>query len=368
MCTVGRRGKKHVHFSKFRSTARVHSPAPRATVVPHRHRVPLRRAVALTAPYSPCPASPLRSLLRSSAHTMSVADAASVRTVAVQLRALSADPDNQPIIAREEGCLRALVSFVESQDIPVATIAVAALKNLASHPDNFQLLRSEHELLDALKTLLLAPQADRELRQTVFDVLEELVDDNDDEEMDELDELEQSAGLREKVAPEPGLLEQPCTVRLHVPGISDDVFCVRVEQLVVRKHGVISIAFELGAEVAVIYTRTPAQDLISYVSTMTGVSVEQLPDPPEDEDEDDEAHDTASENDNAQPAYLDESGQRLRDVAKKNAKKKNTISQGASSLHERLRAQREEETRKKARANRLLDSIGRGMTSGWGLW
>lgn len=34
---------------------------------------------------------------------MAVADAASVRTVAVQLRSLSADEENQPIIARDEG-------------------------------------------------------------------------------------------------------------------------------------------------------------------------------------------------------------------------------------------------------------------------
>jgi len=34
---------------------------------------------------------------------MSVADAASLHTVAVQLKQLSADEENQPIIAREEG-------------------------------------------------------------------------------------------------------------------------------------------------------------------------------------------------------------------------------------------------------------------------
>eukprot|EP00737_Agarophyton_chilense_P002486 gb/GEZJ01002839.1/.p2 GENE.gb/GEZJ01002839.1/~~gb/GEZJ01002839.1/.p2 ORF type:complete len:300 (-),score=64.29 gb/GEZJ01002839.1/:266-1165(-) len=299
---------------------------------------------------------------------MSVADAASVRTVAVQLRALSADPDNQPIIAREDGCLRALISFVDIQHPPIASIAVAAVANLASHPDNFHLLRSEHPLLHALRTLLLADAADRDLRQSTFDVLEQLVDEDDDEEMDELDRLENEAGLREKPPPEPGLLHLPETFRLHVPGISDEVFCVRVEQLVIRKRGVISVAFELGAEVAVIYTRTPPDQLVSYLATMTGVAVQQLPDPPEPNPDDD---DTASENDPdaaAHPAYLDQSGQRLRDLAKKNAKNKHTISQGASSLHERLRAQREEENRKKARANRLLDSIGRGMTSGWGLW
>ena len=306
---------------------------------------------------------------------MAVADATSIRTVAVQLRALSADEENQPIIAREEGCLRALIGFLSCDDISVSTIAVAALKNLASHGDNYELLRSEETLVDGLKDLLVSPEANRELRQDIFDIIEELTDENDDEEMDELDELERAAGL--KVVPpaliEPGLLEQPIMVRLHIPGISDEVFCVRVEQLVIRKRGVISIAFEIGMEVAVVYSRLPAEDLASFVGTMTGTKVEIMPEEEEEEDEEEEEEVNSSnvdnkENGGGQPGYLDQTGQRLRDVAKKNAKKKNTISQGASSLHERLKAQREEESRKKARANRLMDSIGRGMNSGWGLW
>lgn len=309
---------------------------------------------------------------------MAVADAASVRTVAVQLRSLSSDTDNQPIIAREEGCMRALASFVVGEDIDVATIAIAALKNLSSHPDNYEVLRMEEAMLDGLKDLLLADEASRELRQDIFDIIEELTDENDDDEMDELDELEKSAGLKEEspavFEDDPGLLKDPVTARLHIPGISDEVTCMRVEQLVIRRHGVISVVFEIGAEIAVVYTRLPAEDLASFIGTMTGSRVEVLPeevsDDEEGETEAESAADEAAEKENGggQPGYLDQTGQRLRDVAKKNAKKKNTISQGASSLSERLRAQREEESRKKARANRLMDSIGRGMNSGWGLW
>lgn len=309
---------------------------------------------------------------------MAVADAASVRTVAVQLRSLSADQDNQPIIAREEGCMRALSGFVLGEDVQIAAIAVAAIKNLASHPDNYELLRSEEALLEGLKDLLLSDESDRDLRQDIFDILEELTDENNDEEMDELDELETNAGLKDKpqnfgMDDDPNLLKEPITSRLHIPGISDEVLCVRVEQLVIRKRGVISVSFEMGAEVAVLYTRLPPDQVASFISTMTGTEVEVLPEQPdEDEEEDvqkeDEASNAQDQNANSQPGYLDETGQRLRDVARNNAKKKHTISQGASSLHERLMAQREEESRRKARANRLMDSIGRGMRSGWGMW
>lgn len=310
---------------------------------------------------------------------MALADAASLRTVAVHLRSLSADNDNQPIIAREDGCMRALTSFVSGDDIEVATIAVAALKNLASHPDNFDALRSEEEMLEGLKDLLMVEGASRQLKQDVFDIIEELTDENDDDELDELDELEKAAGLKEKplvaFEDDAGLLPEPITARLHIPGISDEVTCVRVEQLIIRRRGVISVVFEIGAEIAVVYTRVDAEELATFLRTMTGTAIEVLPDAPSDDEEPEakseelDADATADkENGGGQPGYLDQTGQRFRDVAKKNAKKKNTISQGASSLTERLRAQREEENRKKARANRLMNSIGRGMNSGWGLW
>lgn len=306
---------------------------------------------------------------------MAVADAASVRTVAVQLRALSSDEENQPIIARDEGCMRALCGFIVGEDIAVAAIAVAAIKNLASHPNNYHLLRSEEELVEGLKDLLLADDAERSLRQEIFDVLEELTDENDDAELDELEELETNSGLKDKskasgLDGDPNLLSEPVTARLHIPGISEEVLCARVEQLIIRKRGVISVAFEIGAEVAVVYTKCPVDQLTSFLATMTGSNIDVLPESAEDGQDEDGEEDIAvnAEKEPTQPGYLDETGQRLRDVARRNVKKKHTITQGASSLHERLKAQREEESRRKARSNRLFDSIGRGMRSGWGMW
>lgn len=275
--------------------------------------------------------------------------------------------------------MRALVGFVVGSDIEIAAIAVAALKNLASHGDNYEVLRSEDDLLEGLKDLLLAEESYRDLRREIFDILEELTDESLDEEMDELDDLEQKAGLTDAAVgnsydDDPNLLKEPITTRLHIPGISDEVFCVRVEQLLIHKKGVISVVFEIGAELAVVYTRTLAEDLASFVGTMTGTSVEVLPEVLSDDEEEADAVAADSqdgvdkENGGGQPGYLDESGERFKDVAKKNGKKKKTITQGASSLAERLQAQREEESRKKARANRLMDSIGRGFNTGWGFF
>lgn len=317
--------------------------------------------------------------------------AKSVRTVAEQLRTLSADEENQPIIAREEGCMRALVGFLDDDDLDIASIAVTALRNLASHPDNYRALRTEEGLVEALKELIVAPGADKALRKDVFHVLEEVTDEDNDDELDELDELERRAGLKMDTATQysissspttlddPNLLPDPVTVRVHVPGISDDIVCARVEQLIIQKRGVVSVAFEVGAEIAVVYSRFPVEQLASFLTTMTGSHVEILPDladEQEDDEEDDEQQQQQQHRNNVgemtdtskgtQSGYLDTSGQRLKDVAKR-GKKKHTISQGASSLHERLKAQREEESRKKARANRLMD-LGRGVRSGWGFF
>lgn len=309
---------------------------------------------------------------------MSTADAAALRTVAVQLRTLSADAENQPIIAREDGCLGALVSFISGDDMDVATIAVEALANLASHAENFDLMRCEAGLMPSLKSLLVREEADKDLRRAAFDIVEELTDDEDDGEMDELDELEQAAGLLVEeasasgVRDDPSLLPEAVTARLHVPGVSEDVLCMRVEQLIIRKPGVVSVAFELGAEDAVVFGRAPAEDVASYVGKLTGIEVTVVEavvvDSEDDDEEEEEVQPVAGgiDKENANAGYLDKTGERFKDVVKKNAKKKNTISHGATSLAERLEAQRQEESRKKARSNRLMNSIGSGFNKGWG--
>ncbi len=104
---------------------------------------------------------------------------------------------------------------------------------------------------------------------------------------------------------------------------------VRVEQLLIRKRGVISVVFEIGAELAVLYTRAPPEELASFVATMTGSAVAVLPPEPEEQSEDEEEElikvaqlDPAPGKENGAPGYLDHTGQRIRDVAKKDKKEK----------------------------------------------
>lgn len=249
-------------------------------------------------------------------------------------------------------------------------MAVNVVKNLASHADNFKVLRQEHDLMDGLKDLLLSDDSDTALRKEIFGIIEELTDDLNDYEMDELDDLERKAGLaKSKRHPfdDPTFLKEPVSARLHVPGLSDEVFRVRVEQMLIRHSGVISVMFETGAELAVVYTRAQPEVLVGFVSKMTGRTVELQPPEMDDDDDACENADPGATN-NSAPGYLDETGQRVKDMKKAAKKKKKTITQGASSLGDRLKQQREEGGRQKARTNRVLDSIGLGFNQGWRLW
>lgn len=62
--------------------------------------------------------------------------------------------------------------------------------------------------------------------------------------------------------------------------------------------------------------------------------------------------------------YLDEGGQRLKDAERRARKKKKAVNAGASSLAARLDEQRKAEARKRAKQERLLERVGRGVGSG----
>ena len=270
-----------------------------------------------------------------------------LQPIADQLLTLSSDKDSQPIIARDDGCLRALISFITT---PVALTALSALSNLASHPDNYSLLRSEDDLMQSLRSLLLQDTASTsvDIKRAAYALLEELSDEHD---VPELDELAVRSGLKKGN-------EDAQEVRLKVPGLSDDIMSIRVQQLIMRKRGVISVGFEMAREVVVVFGRTPAEELKQFVSTMTGKNVTILENEEAGEDENDRC------DVNHGRGYLDERGERLRDVARR-GKKKRTVTQGASSLHERLRAQRERGARRN-RQGRVMSSFG--MRDGWSLW
>jgi hypothetical protein len=74
--------------------------------------------------------------------------------IALKLRQLSSEPDNQQYIAREPGCISGLINFLEpSTDLRVRLMASQAVLFLSSHPSNRKLLFGMKPLVDRLTAL-----------------------------------------------------------------------------------------------------------------------------------------------------------------------------------------------------------------------
>lgn len=75
------------------------------------------------------------------------------KSVAIQLRTLASDPENQQYIVREGGCMKGLMGFLRSGSEEVLIISLQALEFLSSHPNNKELLSKEPGLLTKLAEL-----------------------------------------------------------------------------------------------------------------------------------------------------------------------------------------------------------------------
>lgn len=74
--------------------------------------------------------------------------------VALKLRALASDPDNQSYLAREKGCMSGLISFLASPlEHRVALVAAQAVHFLSTNPSNKEVLSSNKRLRVRLKRL-----------------------------------------------------------------------------------------------------------------------------------------------------------------------------------------------------------------------
>jgi len=77
-------------------------------------------------------------------------DVPNSRAIVKQLLTLSQDPDNQPFIVQERGCLAGLVQYVLHEDLDVVLMATRALQFLSSHPENKSTMREFLDLVDNL--------------------------------------------------------------------------------------------------------------------------------------------------------------------------------------------------------------------------
>lgn len=66
------------------------------------------------------------------------------------------------------------------------------------------------------------------------------------------------------------LTKDPITLRVHVPGISDADFLDDFEHRLIRTRGVLSLSYEMGAEVVIVFSRVEAEDIERIIRQISG--------------------------------------------------------------------------------------------------
>jgi len=314
-------------------------------------------------------------------------DVPSSRAIAKQLLALSREPDNQPFIVQEQGCLAGLVQYTQHDDIEVVLIATRAIQFLASHPQNKGPMRDFPDLVESLTAALPRAAEHAKVKDFVRGALEHLGialrPDNDDLEEGGVgsaslgdDEEEESkdgdgagrgfrAGGSGGGAKKRGLraLGDFRTITLQVENVGNPNRREVIESLVIQMDGVISVTVNPDRDHVLIGTREPSEEmersLVAELATEGFHSKLVVPVAKRGaagaQDQDRHAGDDGPD----YPEYLeedeydddDEGGEHAANAAK-------ITRQGFSSLEARLEEQRrEEEARKLEKSSRLIGKM-----------
>ena len=107
------------------------------------------------------------------------------KSIARQLLELSQDPQSQPYICAENGCVLGLVSYLSLNDVEVVMMSARTLQFLSSHPQNKKILRDFPGLVDALMGIYARKNVNAKTREFTIGTLENLGvalnDQNDDD-------------------------------------------------------------------------------------------------------------------------------------------------------------------------------------------
>mmetsp|Transcript_15647 Transcript_15647/g.27444 ORF Transcript_15647/g.27444 Transcript_15647/m.27444 type:complete len:363 (-) Transcript_15647:64-1152(-) len=324
-------------------------------------------------------------------------DDSALSQVAKQLLDLCSDQEMQPVIAREEGCMSALVKVCGSTTTvtryETCFMALKAIEHLSNHPDNKYVLRMEDGLFDSLRFVMLGGRtdADKNMRTMAFGVMEmltehinydevqelkrlqrklammqkkdEMVKDKDDALIDEIE-----AAVMEKFAvyqTERGNVVQiaaVCAYRYISPGISgDEKVRIRLERILLKLAGIIAISFEIGAEIIDVSTKLDPEWILEIIKDITKQpetkQIQNETDAQHGGGEDDEGHGTddvkhSASHDTKDKGYLDHASRRPN---KANANKTVASSGMGNSLAARLEEQKRAEQRRKQRQGRFLN-------------
>ena len=279
-----------------------------------------------------------------------VIDVPNSRAIAKQLLTLAQDPDNQPFIAQEAGCMAGLVSYLEHEDVDVILMSARTLQFLASHPSNKKTMRDFNSLVPNLVKIYTRPNVHPKAKEFAEIALDSLgVSFHKESENDENNPAGQRSAAPQKTPSKVVAIAKPFqSVSLRLGADISESTADLVKRTLIHVSGVISVTLDQESGVATVGTREDKNAMIAAIeAALSDVGVETDGGGQEEGDDMD------------MPEYANESDYEDDDVSD------NAVSRwGVSSLEARLERQRENEERRKAeKSERLIGKVGNALSS-----
>lgn len=202
-------------------------------------------------------------------------------SVVTQLRDLASEPQNREVIVRDHGCLPGLVLFLDHHDADVVFSALQALRYLAESAANRERMRSELGMLLSLQNIIDKKERLHEAGSLAAEIHELLT---------------RPAGATTAVPggggggggvttrPRKGQFflgntnKKAKVVTLHIDGLTDGGRRSLCEDALLKVRGVISFTFQMASQRCVVRIRTElkAECLASAIAATKVMSAQQV--------------------------------------------------------------------------------------------
>ena len=275
------------------------------------------------------------------------------KSIARQLLELSQDPQSQPYICAENGCVLGLVSYLSLNDVEVVMMSARTLQFLSSHPQNKKILRDFPGLVDALMGIYARKNVNAKTREFTIGTLENLGvalnDQNDDDADKENTTTTNRFNKASSTTPTPAAKYSTLTIQIN--SLDDPSIASLSQRILLNTAGVISVTIDKFRGLAVIGTRTDDKSLLEKIQdSLSNAGLTSSPWPPP-ATKNESLNSSATSDDSG---YLNES-----DFETPQGGASGAISKyGMSSLEARLEQQRREEEARKAKTDDLLSKVG----------
>lgn len=197
-----------------------------------------------------------------------------VKSVALQLRKLASDPDNQVYIVNEKGCMKGLMGFLDNRDPEVICISLQALQFLSSHPLNKEPLSKVEGLLPKLVNLKDFDEENiKKQSHAILDNLQEFV--NSSKKVSSIPTKAPQSTVSQKAIPgftPTYLYNVPLQIKEKVTPLQMHV----IERAVLVVKGVVSVT--VNRNELTVYSRAQDKDIVQYlVAAVKGAGFTAIP-------------------------------------------------------------------------------------------